>query len=330
MRTELPELAGGAIDVDVHFDPGDAVPAMRSEVRAGLLATPKQIPSKYFYDARGSALFERITEQHEYYPTRAERALLERVSDDIALRAAPRDIVELGSGSAKKTILLIDAARAIGTLERYVPVEVSREFVVASAAKLVRHDPELRVHAVVGDFERHLDEVPEGERRLFAFLGGTIGNFAGDEAIALARAIANAMGPTDRLLLGTDLVKDKAKLHRAYNDAAGVTAAFNRNILRVVNDTFDGDFDVDAFRHVAFYDERLARIEMHLEAITETKATLADLDLEVAVARGETIRTEVSCKYSRASAQRLLRRAGLELERWYTAGRFALSLAHLA
>lgn len=317
------------IDVDVHFDPDASLATMRAEVREGLTADPKTLPSKYFYDERGSLLFEAITELDEYYPTRAEREVLETHAGAIAAAARPREVVELGSGSAKKTRLLLDAALDEGALRRYVPFDVSREIAESSARELVREFPDLSVHAVVGDFDEHLGEIPDGDHRLIALLGGTIGNFERDDAVALLSEIRSHMGPHDHFLLGTDLVKDAEVLEAAYDDARGVTAEFNKNILSVVNNRLDADFDPDDFEHVAFYDRERRRIEMHLRARRDVVAHVHALDLIVRFREGETVRTEVSCKYTRDMVDGMLADAGLALEDWYTdAGdRFALSLS---
>jgi L-histidine N-alpha-methyltransferase len=317
------------IDVDVHFDPDASLATMRAEVRAGLTGRPKTLPSKYFYDERGSLLFERITELDEYYPTRAEREVLETHSGAIARAARPREVVELGSGSAKKTRLLLDAALEEGELRRYVPFDVSREIAESSARELVREFPDLSVHAVVGDFDEHLGEIPDGDHRLIALLGGTIGNFERDDAVALLAEVRSHMGPHDHFLLGTDLVKDVTVLESAYDDSAGVTAEFNKNILAVVNDRLDADFDPDDFDHVAFYDADRRRIEMHLRARRDLVAHVHALDLTVTFAAGETVRTEVSCKYTRESVAGMLEDAGLGMRAWFTdaGNRFAMSLS---
>ena len=317
------------IAVDVHFDPAASLETMREEVRAGLTSDPKTLPSKYFYDELGSRLFERITELPEYYPTRAEREALETHAAEIARIAHPLELVELGSGSSKKTRLLLDAALERGRLETYVPLDVSREIAEESARELVSDYPGLCVHAVIGDFEEHLDEIPDGDHRLFALLGGTIGNFVRDDAVRLLSEVADRMAPHDHFLLGTDLDKDPVVLQAAYDDAEGVTAAFNRNILAVVNERLDADFDPRDFDHVALYDQDRRRIEMHLRANRPVAAQVAAIDLDVELRAGETIRTEVSCKYTRATVEDMLRAAGLEMDGWFTdeAGRFALSLS---
>ncbi len=279
---------------------------------------PKRLPSKLFYDERGSRLFEQITRQPEYYLTRAETRLLERHASEIASLTGYQELIELGSGESKKTRLLIDAGLKAGTLRRYVPIEVSRETVERSARALARTYAGLDVHAVVGDFERHLERVPSGDMRLIAVLGSTIGNFPDEHANRLLTRIKDVMLDADWLLLGTDLVKDREVLEAAYNDARGVTAEFNRNILNVVNERVDGDFDVEAFEHVSTYDEKRERIESDLRSIRPQLVRLRRLDLEVEFEKDELLRTEVSCKYTRESVTRLLAGAALKLEHWFT------------
>lgn len=291
---------------------------MGQEVREGLSGSPKRLPSKYFYDERGSKLFGRITELPEYYLTRAEDRLLERCAAQIARAVRPRELVELGPGSSKKTRWLIDAARGSGTLRRYVPVEVSPEAARAHAEDLVRRYPGLAIHAVIGDFEQHLGDIPRGDRTLVAFLGSTIGNFPAAEAVDLLSEIAPLLAGGGALLLGADLAKDRAVLEAAYNDADGVTAEFNRNILHVLNRRLDGDFDSTEFEHVSFYNGDLERIESYLRSRRAQTVALTGLDLEIEFARGEMMRTEVSCKYTRASLVALLEQAGLVLDSWYT------------
>jgi len=322
----------GNVDIDVHLEANGAVSTMAYEVRRGLTAEPKHLPSKYFYDERGSELFDRITRLPEYYLTRAERALLEKTAPQIAEWTRPEDLVELGPGSARKTHLLIDAALSVGSLRRYLPVEVSHEFARRTAHEIAGRFSAIEVHAVVGDFERHLGEIPIGGRRLVVLLGSTIGNFPDGDAVALLERVREQLGPDDRFLLGTDLVKDHAALEAAYNDSRGVTAEFNRNILNVINHHLDGNFDTRDFEHRAFYNPEEARIESYLVATRTLSVVLEELDLEVRFEEGEPIRTEVSCKYTRDSTERLLRRADLELVHWLPAadGSFALSVSRPA
>lgn len=320
------------IAIDSHLDEDGAPPTMADEVRAGLSRSPKTLPSKYFYDDRGSELFERITDLPEYYLTRAEQTLLDDLSAEIARLAGAEDLVELGAGSAKKTRRLIEAGLEAGTLQRYVPMEVSSDMAESTARALVERYPGLQVHAVIGDFESHLDELPEGGPRLVAFLGSTIGNFTQTQAVRFLRKIGSRMAQDDLLLLGTDLVKERALLEAAYNDSAGITAEFNRNILNVLNNQLDGNFDPEAFQHVSYYNADEQRIESYLRAKRPLAARLEALDLDVEFERGEMVRTEVSCKYTRSSVEQLLGEAGLELVHWFTDPErtFALSLSRRA
>lgn len=316
------------IRIDYHRD-GREHQAFREELRASLAEAPRRIPSKYFYDERGSELFEAICELPEYYPTRAERAILERHAEEIVRVSGASELVELGPGAATKTRLLLDAMAEAGSLELYVPFDVSGEMVARVARELAEHYPGLRVHGVVGDFMTHLGKIPEGGRRLAAFLGGTIGNLQPDAARAFLARLARRLDPGDALLLGTDLIKDPAVIEAAYDDPAGVTAEFNRNILRVLNRLTEGDFDPEAFRHRAFYDPEHHRIEMRLVSTRPQSVRLPGLDLTLELAEGEEILTEISTKYDRPKVEALLERAGFEPGRWYTDpdGLFALSLA---
>jgi L-histidine N-alpha-methyltransferase len=320
---------GSKLAIDIHVDEDLASRSDDRDMRRGLTSTPKRLPSKYFYDERGSRLFQRITELPEYYLTRAEHRLLQRDATRIARITRPEALIELGSGSAEKTRLLIEAGLDEGVLRRYVPFDVSRETVQRSAQRLADAYPELSVHVVVGDFDRHLDELPHGGGRLIAFLGSTLGNFPHEQAVRFLEKIRGAMEDDDWFLLGTDLVKDKATLEAAYNDSEGVTAEFNRNILNVINERTDGDFDTDAFEHVAQYNEEESRIESKLRSKRAQSVCLRRLDLQVDFQPGEVLRTEVSCKYTRESLRQLLGEAGLRLERWFTDvdHSFALSLS---
>jgi L-histidine N-alpha-methyltransferase len=316
--------------VDVHLDAQGWLGQLAEDVRRGLTMRPKSLPPKYFYDTVGAALFDRITRLPEYYLTRVEEGLLAAHGPDLMRGLAPRDLVELGSGSSAKTRALLDARNGAGGTTRYVPVDVDPEGLEDAAARLVKDYPFLHVHAVVGDFERHLGAVPAPVgRRLVLFLGSTIGNLDPLARHALLAQVRRLLGPDDRFLLGVDLVKDVRVLEAAYDDAAGVTREFNRNILRVVNRGVDGDFDPEAFRHVAFYDAAAARIEMHLTPAAPQTIRLRRLGLTVEIAPGERIWTESSYKFTRESARAALETAGLSVEQWLTdpERRFALVLA---
>lgn len=313
--------------IDVLLAPDDLRRGLEADARTGLTASPKWLPPKYFYDDRGSELFEDITRLPEYYPTRAERAILERHAGDIAAAAGASVLVELGSGSSEKTRLLLDALGRSAGLASYVPVDVSAGALREAMAALRRDYPDLEVHGVVADFDRHLDELPAPGRRLVAFLGGTLGNYPTQTRGAFLSNLAGALEPGETLLLGVDLVKDPDRLVRAYDDAAGVTAEFNRNVLRVLNRELDGDFDVDAFEHVARWDADNEWIEMRLRSTRPMTARLGALDLTVEIEQGEEIRTEVSAKFRRERIEEELDAAGLQPEGWWTDGDFALVLA---
>jgi L-histidine Nalpha-methyltransferase len=308
--------------------------SLANDVLDGLTKPFKELAPKHFYDARGSELFERICELPEYYPTRTELAILHARAAAIVGMTGAGELVELGSGASDKARLLLDAMRDAGTLERYIPLDVS-ETVVNDAAQILREEYEgLRVHGVVGDLERHLEHVPDPEDapRLVALLGGTIGNFAPGTRRGVLSKIATLLGPDDRLLLGTDLVKDVHVIEAAYNDSAGVTAEFNRNLLHVVNRELDADFDPDAFDHVAFFDRRHEWVEMRLRATRPCSVLIAELDLRVEFAAGEELRTEISTKFTRERIEGDLEAAGLELESWFTDDEdlFAISVSRLA
>ncbi|HVY77630.1 MAG TPA: L-histidine N(alpha)-methyltransferase [Solirubrobacterales bacterium] len=318
------------IAIEVHLD-AEAAAKMARDVRDGLLAEPKELAPKYFYDERGSQLFERITELEEYYPTRAERSILAaRSAEIVAAAGAPRALVELGSGSAAKTRHLLDAMRDADCLHTYTPVDISEEITHETAAMLVDEYPGLAVRGLVCDFEHHLERIPGGDGgRLIAFLGGTIGNlYPGPRREFLAR-LAGLMGPDDRLLLGTDLVKSTARLEAAYDDAEGVTAEFNKNVLAVLNRELGADFDLDAFEHVARYDEVEARMDIRLRSRAEQAVRLDGLDLTVEFAAGEEMRTEISAKFTYERLDRVYAEAGLAFAGWFTDPDcdYALSLA---
>ena len=322
---------------DVARIVGERRSRMAREVRAGLTSTPRSIPPKYFYDERGSKLFDAICELPEYYLTRAERELLVAHADAIVGDTGATALVELGSGMARKTGLLVRALCARRPSPLYVPFDIARTALDASARALQVECPTLRVQGIVGDFGSDLPilarELPPADGpRLFAFLGSTIGNLDEEEAPALVRGVAAAMTEPDALLLGFDLVKDERVLHAAYNDARGVTAEFNRNVLRVVSRELDGDFDEHAFDHLAFYDAGRQRIEMHLVARSSQRVTLRALDLSFDVAAGERIMTEISRKFTRTTVEDTLARGGMRLERWIVdaAGAFALAVAKTA
>jgi L-histidine N-alpha-methyltransferase len=302
------------------------------DVRSGLSAARRSLPPKYFYDDLGSRLYDAICDLPEYYPTRTEYALLLRIAAEVVERCRPSHLVELGSGASRKTRVLLDALVAARKNACYVPVDVSEGMLRRSATALRRRYRSLRVHAIVGDYDRHLGHFPPAERRLVAFLGSTIGNFDPAQASVFLRSLARSMDAGDFLLLGLDLVKPVAVLEAAYNDSAGVTAEFNRNVLRGLNRELGADFDLALFEHVSFFDVATEQIEMHLRARRDHRVLLPALGMEVDFAAGETIRTEISRKFRSDTATNMLASAGFRLEHWYTSpdGYFALALASLA
>nr|WP_246281645.1 L-histidine N(alpha)-methyltransferase [Fodinicola acaciae] len=305
---------------------------MAADVRAGLGGTPKTLPPKWFYDERGSKLFDQITELAEYYPTRTERELLRTHSGDVAAACPADTLVELGSGSSEKTRLLLDALDKAGTLRRYVPVDVSPGALIPASEALLTTYPRLEIHGLIADFEKHLDHLPDAERRIVAFLGGTIGNLTPAQRAEFLAGIRGGMGPNDMFLLGTGLVIDPAVLVPAYDDAAGVTAEFNKNVLRVINRDLDADFDLDAYEHVAVWDAGPEWIEMRLRSQRDQRVRIGGLDLDISVAAGEQIRTEISAKFRKAGITAELAAAGFELVAWWQDpdARFALSLSRPA
>jgi L-histidine N-alpha-methyltransferase len=280
------------------------------EAKAGLLQSPRELSPKWLYDERGSRLFEEITRQPEYYPTRREREILSARAGDVARLTRARWLVELGSGASKKTRLLLDALRDEGTLEGFTPFDVSEEMLRGSSKRLAWDYPSLQVHGVVGDFEQHLSVLPRHGRRLLALLGGTLGNFKPGERARFLGAIRASMGPEDFFLLGSDLLKETSTLEAAYNDAAGVTAAFNLNVLEVLNRELGAGFVPSQFQHVARFDAEHGWIEMLLRAKRAQRVRISSLQASVSFAEGETLRTEVSTKFDRDALTRELTQAG--------------------
>jgi L-histidine N-alpha-methyltransferase len=330
----LPERTVGPITIDSYLRPGDGR-TLAEDVLDGLTRPFKELPPKHFYDAVGAELFDRICELPEYYPTRTERAILISESAAIAQLTRAAEVVELGPGTAQKTRVLLEALDAAGTLRRYVPVDVTEAMVLRVADELTSAFTGLEVHGIVGDFERHLRHVaPAGDGpRIVVFLGGTIGNFLPGSRRRFLRELAQLLRPgVDHLLLGADLVKDPVVLEAAYDDSAGVTAEFNRNLLRVVNRELDADFDVEAFEHVACFDREHEWIEMRLRATRAMAVHVRALDLRVEFAAGEEMRTEISAKFTPERLAADLGAAGLELERLMTDedSLFSLSLAQRA
>ena len=317
------------VTIDVHLPETGPLAGMADDVREGLSCPFKELPPKYFYDERGSQLFEAITELPEYYPTRAERAILDQRGAEIVAAAGGGTLIELGSGSASKTRSLLDAMREAGSLETYVPVDISEEITRQTAETLVEEYPGLRVHGVICDYETHLERIPREEGAVIAFLGGTIGNFRPAPRRSFLARIATLMYPGDRFLLGTDLVKDTARLEAAYDDSAGVTAEFNKNVLNVLNREFDADFKPDCFEHVAFFDPDNSWIDIRLRSLEEQFIDMRALDMRVHFARNEEMRTEISTKFTSERLEEIYADAGLEMTDIWTDpdGLFALSLA---
>lgn len=312
-----------------HLAADSVYHALRRDVFDGLQKTPKSLPPKWFYDSVGSDLFDQITRLPEYYPTRAEAEILRARSTEIASASEADTLVELGSGTSEKTRLLLDALRDCGSLRRFVPFDVDASMLSATATAIRHEYAGVEIKAVCGDFEKHLTEIPTGGRRMFVFLGSTIGNLTPEPRAEFLATLAAVMRPGDSLLLGTDLVKDVARLVRAYDDAAGVTARFNRNVLAVINRELDADFDVDAYRHVARWNTAAERIEMWLRSERRQRVRVAALDLSVDFAAGEEMLTEVSCKFRPDGVSAELAGAGMRRIRWWTdsGGDFGLSLA---
>ena len=323
-------MSESTLTVDVFLTAAQLRAALEDDVSRGLRAVPKSIPPLWFYDENGSRLFEEITRLPEYYPTRVERAMLERYAPEIAALAGADTLVELGAGACDKTRLLLDAMRAVGPLESYVPFDVSDEFLRQAAAGLIDDYDGLSVHAVIGDFRQHLGRIPATGRRLVAFLGGTIGNLVPAERQRFFFDLNCTMGGGDHLLLGADLVKDRRRLVAAYDDAQGVTAAFNKNVLRVINAELGADFDPEAFDHVALWNEDERWIEMRLRSESRQRVQVADLGLDVTFDAGEDLLTEISAKFDPAGLERELFDADFILDEMWGAdeGDFVLALAH--
>jgi L-histidine N-alpha-methyltransferase len=319
------------IVVESHLNGGEQR-TLADDVLDGLTRPFKELPPKHFYDARGAELFDRICDLPEYYPTRCERAILEHDGAAIVEATGATELVELGSGTAAKTRLLLQAMDDAGTLDRYIPIDVTESMVRACAEELVDEFATLRVHGIVGDFERHLDRVPAPPAdgaRVVAFLGGTIGNFTPGSRRRFLRSLRDLLGEDGHLLIGTDLVKDVGTLEAAYDDSAGVTAEFNRNVLHVLNRELDADFVPEAFDHVAFFDRDREWIEMRLRAQRPQRVHVGALGLRVSFAAGEELRTEISAKFTRERIEGDLDAAGMELVEQFTDadGLFALNLA---
>jgi L-histidine N-alpha-methyltransferase len=319
----------GEFSIEVHLSPDQLAKALQEEAALGLTSTPKQLAPTWFYDERGCELFEQITALPEYYPTRTERAIIEAHADEIAALSGASTLVELGSGTSAKTRLLLDAFARAGALQRFVPFDVAESTLRTAAAAVSREYPGIAVHAVVGDFRQHLDLLPQDGRRLVAFLGGTIGNFRPGARAELLATLAETLSPGESFLVGTDLVKDRGRLVAAYDDAAGVTAEFNLNVLRVLNESLGADFDVDGFEHVARFNDDEEWIEMWLRSRHYQRVRVDALGLGVVFQEGEGMLTEVSAKFRPEAVRAELGDAGLSAVATWTdpGGDFALTLA---
>ncbi|HEY5252345.1 MAG TPA: L-histidine N(alpha)-methyltransferase [Acidimicrobiales bacterium] len=315
--------------IDVCLTGTDLRTSLEHDVRVGLTARAKWLPPVWFYDDRGSDLFDQITRLEEYYPTRAERGLLEAHASEIATRSGADTLVELGAGTCDKSRVLLDAFLAAGTLKRYVPLDVSDGTLWTAAQQLVEEYPGLAVHAVVGDFDHHIDRIPVVGHRMVAFLGSTIGNFYPDHRRRFLFDLDCTMTHGDSFLLGTDLIKDEKKLIAAYDDSSGVTAEFNRNVLHVLNRELHADFEPERFQHVALWNEEDHRIEMRLRSLDDQVVTIADLVLKISFAAGEDLLTEISTKFTRQSVESELYQAGFMVDAMWEApeGEFLLTLA---
>jgi L-histidine Nalpha-methyltransferase len=324
--------AASQITIDLHLPPGGPLSGMAADVRAGLTKPFKELSPRYFYDERGSELFELITELPEYYPTRCERRILELHAPEICSAAGdPATLIELGSGSAAKTRVLLDALRDAGSLSAYAPVDISEQ-ITRDTAGAIASEYGIGVHGLVCDFERDLERIPLAGPRVIALLGGTIGNFEPAQRASFLARVANLLGDEDHFLLGADLVKDRARLEAAYNDSAGVTADFNKNVLAVLNERLGCNFDLDSFEHVAFWDDENLWMDIRLRSLARQVIDISALGMQVAFDRGEEMRTEISTKFAREGLTGIYAESGLEMAGWWTdpEGLFALSLARRA
>lgn len=304
---------------------------IRRDVLTGLTSPQKSVPSKYFYDAYGSQLFETICSLPEYYQTRTELSILKSSAAHIVRNIREADIVELGSGSNLKIRTLLDACfRSRQADIRYVPVDLSESQLVESSVELLNFYPELKIVGIVADFTKHIEKIPTGRERLFVFFGSTIGNFGDEARIDLLKRVAGMMGCGNRFLLGIDMIKPAEIIERAYNDSMGVTAEFNKNILNVVNRELNADFDVSHFDHVAFYNADREQVEMYLRAIRSISVEINGLGMQVSMKKDETIHTEICRKFSRESAEAMAEEAGLRIDRWYSDPQGCFSLVELA
>ena len=317
--------------IDVHAGTDDLDKALRVDVLRGLTSEPKSLPPKWFYDEVGSELFDRITRLEEYYQTEAEREILLANAAELVEVTDVETIIELGSGTSDKTAAILDAATARGRLRRFVPFDVSEQFLRDAADRLAVRYPGIQIHGVVGDFDHHLDYLPSGDRQMTMILGGTIGNYGPAERVGLLADLAGRSSAGDHLLIGLDLVKDPNRLELAYDDPHGVTEAFNKNVLAVINRELGADFDLDRFQHIARFDPDEEWIEISLRSTSDQIVTVDALDLQVPFRAGELMRTEISAKFRPEGWEAELDAAGFSSVRWWTdaGGRFAVSVARL-
>jgi L-histidine N-alpha-methyltransferase len=317
------------ITVAIHTLGRDNRQDLIDDVRRGLTQSPKVLPPRWFYDARGSDLFEQITELPEYYQTRTEFGILQRHADEIVARTRAASIVELGAGSCTKSRVLIKAAKGKGTLSTFVPFDISETTIRRSASELVEEYTDLAIYCVAGVFDEHLDQIPRFGSQLIVFLGSTIGNFSAEETRAFLADVRRLMQPGDSFLLGVDLVKDEATLTAAYDDAAGVTAEFNLNVLARINRELAANFDLEAFAHVALWNPEMSRVEMHIRSLEDQVVDIPGAGVTITFASGELLRTEICTKYTRAGTERMLADAGMAIVAWYSDAeeRFGLALA---
>ncbi len=317
------------ITVAIHTLGRDTKQDLIDDVRRGLTQSPKTLPPRWFYDERGSDLFERITELPEYYQTRTEYGILQRNATEIVARTRAASIVELGAGSCTKSRVLIKAAKGMGTLSTFVPFDISETTIRRSATELVEEYTDLTIYSVAGVFREHLAQIPRFGSQLIVFLGSTIGNFSADETRVFLSNVRALMQPGDFFLLGVDLVKAESAMLAAYDDAAGVTAEFNLNLLRRLNRELSANFDLGAFQHVALWNSEMSRIEMHIQSLKDQMVDIPGAELEIDFASGEQMRTEICTKYTRAGTERMLSASGMELMDWYqdSNAQFGLVLA---
>ena len=318
------------ITMAVHTLGRDSHQAFIDDVRAGLRSDPKTLPPRWFYDDRGCELFDAITELPEYYQTRTETQILQRHAREIIERVRPASIVELGAGSCTKSRVLIRAAKGLGFLWTFVPFDISEATLRRSASELTEEFDDLTLYCVTGEFDSHISRIPRFGRQLIVFLGSTIGNFEPDEARHFLDEVRRLMQPGDHFLLGVDFVKPEQTLLAAYDDSRGVTAEFNLNVLRRMNEELGADFNLDAFQHEARWDADAERIEMHLRSLRSQTVTIRDADVVARFEKGETLRTEVCTKYTRRGVEAMLAEVGITAVEWYSdaSERFGLLLAH--